>query len=876
MSDLRVLAPIPTALLLLWSGPSAALASSPSPSPNPSPRQSPLPAEGATGDKVTGDKVTDEREAMTALYRERLARGFAQRARSMLQREYVFLGMLQTGRALMEDAVALDPDNPFLWRLVLDFAASIEEGDDGAAELASRAIGRILELEPDDEVMMLRRLLDAINRRQTAEERIAAFERLLSPESIDRIGPMVAARLAFDYAVLLRRTGDLAGFGRELLRAVELDPFFPEATEVAAGYFRVDAPGPVEEARALRAALLANPLRESAAIDLADLCLRNGAYQAASEVLEVLADVGRTEAADRGYDALLSRLVVALWGSGRPADAVTVVRRRQDGLNALLRAQFERQESAIPLSERKSMNYPISTSLAGAYAALARSSGPEAGEAQLKSAGDSTEVEVELLVRSGAEPEEVASVALEGAMLQLWLGGDVERAKSWIAKAESVASLSSDARARFDGLLALRTGDAVKAREILAPIAERDLPARLGLADALEKLGDRKGAAQQYLAVARASAGTAFGLWSRERLATLVGQKVEVVKDAAAVEEAARLPAEFMRVLRSSEDALLLRARPREADRAPWDPMVFDIELTNRSGWPLAITPDGPLLDTATVTVAVNVPGGRPSLPPLALVSIHRRFAIQPGESLVVPVELSLTDANPAMREDPISGAFVSIHPIINWRTTETGLEPGPLGREIESPIVHVRGERVNAAWVGESLAALRDPSKLPDPETIASLLALVVRDHRDPLAYPEEVRALIRQVPEAVEAAVPRLPPEARAWLVFAAPKGRQKELTIDASEIASIGTSDDPAASVDTSSSAPSLERVDALLRSDPHPLVRKAWISVRCRRPEDSILDETIAMPDPALVRFATEFRSWMSDLQEERRRRLNLTP
>jgi hypothetical protein len=124
-----------------------------------------------------------------------------------------------------------------------------------------------------------------------------------------------------------------------------------------------------------------------------------------------------------------------------------------------------------------------------------------------------------------------------------------------------------------------------------------------------------------------------------------------------------------------------------------------------------------------------------------------------------------------------LSGGFVSIHPILNWRTTERGLEPGPLGVEAESPVVHVRGERVTASWLEESKAMLRDTTKAPDPERIAALAAVLLRASRDPLRYNEAERKALEGMPELLADAAKRLWPEARAWLVFATPKGELRE---------------------------------------------------------------------------------------------------
>jgi len=204
------------------------------------------PAAPAITPTVTPADAPKPTDAQRSVVEDRLARALAARARIVLQRELVFLGILRNSKALMQEAVDRAPENTAILRLAIDLASVLEEGDADSAAWLSEGLARLSRLEPDDEVLRLRRLLDAIDRRQTAEGRIEASRSLLTPESVDRIGNRVAARIAFDLAMLLRRTGDNKGFEEHLLRALDLDPFFPEAAEIAAGYFRMSAPTVVD------------------------------------------------------------------------------------------------------------------------------------------------------------------------------------------------------------------------------------------------------------------------------------------------------------------------------------------------------------------------------------------------------------------------------------------------------------------------------------------------------------------------------------------------------------------------------------------------------------------------------------------------------
>ncbi|MFM7133896.1 MAG: tetratricopeptide repeat protein, partial [Planctomycetota bacterium] len=632
---------------------------------DPGPAAPPASAPAAGSDAVLTDWLAADIPSNTEaekLIRGRLARALAQQSRLLLQRDQIYLGGLEAAKTLMLLAVRLDPENPYIWRLMLDLCASLEEGDDEAARLGSEALARLSRLDPTDEVIRLRRILDSISRRQTAEERIAAIEKLLEPDMLARIGRGVGARLAFELAILRQRIGDKAGFERELIRTLDLDPVYPEASEIAAGYFRMQAPGKAEEASALRTAVLANPARTPAALGLAALCLENGAYSAAAEILNVEAAVLETNMPDLEFDSLLADLTLALWGSGQPEVAFAVVKKRQEQVDRVLLMEYDRRGVPLATAQRREAKLPLSVALATNAAAIASVIGGDRAKVAVQNAAISSETQVLALERDKAPEGEIAAAALEAAFVQLWLEGSVQTATNFYDRAVKSSELEPVAKARFDGWFALRGGDAAKAKELFAPQADADLGSSLGLAVALETLGDRREAARRHLAIARSMPAAAIGLWSRARLRGIVGSDVDVLEGAKEIEAAAALPPEFYDLMSKGRERLLLRVKPRSFEVRAWDPMIFEIEFTNRSGWPMAISPDGPVLDNATISTAVNAAGRKVSVPAFSIVPIDRAFVIPPGETLSVPFDLSLTDVALAIRADPVNGALVSVH----------------------------------------------------------------------------------------------------------------------------------------------------------------------------------------------------------------------
>ncbi|MFM2164172.1 MAG: hypothetical protein RL325_609 [Planctomycetota bacterium] len=828
-------------------------------------------AQAAVPAAAAGPQVEPSAEAR-AVIRDRLARSLAARSRIVLQRELVFLGVLRNSKVLMQQALALSPDNPFIWRLAIDLGAALEDGEADAARMLSDGLAKASALEPDDEVLRLRRLLDVVSRRQTAEGRIEASKALLTADAVGRIGSRVAARIAFDLALLLRRTGDSAGFEENLLRALDLDPTFPEATEVAAGYFRVHAPTALDELRALRSAALANPMREGPSLSFAERCLQEGAYSAAASMLDVTVRLQEARGFDENYDGMLADFLVALWGIDQPAYGLAFAKRRQERLDYLLQGEIEKQGMTITPEEREKIHLPVAPVLATTVAAISESMKHPGSPVAVSNAAIAFDTILEQMAKRNVPKDEMALVALQSAFTQLWLGGSLDKAQSLISRAADGGPLTESARARFDGWIALRQKDAAKAKSLLEPIAEADLPAKLGLALAHEALGEKRDAARRLLEVARATPSNAMGLWARDRLFGILGARTEIIPGAAAADEVAALPPEFTKLVRDGGASMLLRVLPRQTRVRPWDQVLFDVEVTNRSGWPLAVGPDGPIKDSVALSASIHVPGLMPQVPQIVIAPIDRQFVIGPGETLRVPVDLSITDASTSLRDDALSGAFVSLHSIINWRTTATGFEPSQIGVEVESPVVHVEGERITREWVERSLDRLRDTTQAPDPELIALLSSALVRKTVAPAMVPEDAAKALEGAGPLLADAARRVWPEARAWLVFACPKGKRIEQGQEAKDLLDVVA----AGGVETAAAVPELEDLDAVLRADEDPLVRISWIAVRSRRPEDPVLVAALDAKDELTRSYAADCKQWMIEARDERAKQLNLKP
>lgn len=138
---------------------------------------------------------------------------------------------------MLEEALRLRPADVSLARRAAEAAYNW-----GETAYLDRATRRVIELDPADSVAKLRLLSSTFARLQTADERIAAYERVLGAAGAS-LDPAIRSRLALDAALLKREQGDEAGFGKLLAQAIQLDSTNKDAALLALTVYeqRVDA-----------------------------------------------------------------------------------------------------------------------------------------------------------------------------------------------------------------------------------------------------------------------------------------------------------------------------------------------------------------------------------------------------------------------------------------------------------------------------------------------------------------------------------------------------------------------------------------------------------------------------------------------------------
>jgi tetratricopeptide (TPR) repeat protein len=706
---------------------------------------------------------------------KRLATQLARDATTLVKSEPLLMPSLEGAIVVAKEAAVLDPEDPDSWRLLLQLADLAERPD-----IEAEAVASLLELDPSDEVVRLRYIHLVVDRRQTVEERVSIYEQLLSPAAREQLGPAVASRIAADYAVLLRRAGDTDGFARWIGEAVVLDPANREAAATAAGFFRLNVDDPFAEAELLVTALMADPASLGTQLALARVLLEHGAYTGADRLYRIATRyhaVGRQGV----QGGLIADWALAQWGAGDAAAALTTVQARQREMDTAHRYKAKRADPKLtPLDLARLPPAPLAGTLATVRAAIHQRLGDEQAGPAFRAAMAAYQSEItELQSRDKLDTAALTARYLEAAWVALWIGSDVEQAKSFLDSARALlpdGRMELAAEARFAGWLALREGDLARAEAILAVQheADADSVSRLGLALTLHAQGRRADAARHLLAVARERPGALVGVWAADVLAELLGVRLGPTDEASRLDALVNsLPTILDRLADEPTLALGIRVQPVKLTYEPFEPIIVNLEITNHASFPLAVSAGGPIKPHVALLPVVRIAQnpGVGAVPP-QIVEIDRRLTLEPNERLVIPVDLRRGELYTVLNALPLPGATMSVRAVCNFIATSSGnIEPGVLGSEIETPPFRVDGARVSGEWISRAMAAALEPHSRSDLSDVALLAHAVARfTELGNASRPGLQRAAVDGL-QALGEAFRKLDTVSQAWLVCVMP---------------------------------------------------------------------------------------------------------
>jgi hypothetical protein len=749
--------------------------------------------------------VAVEAQDLEAWSSERLGSTLSSIAADITGGQAILPQQLEIAFGLAEIATEIAPDSTAAWRRLLDIATILEREFPEAEAAARRAAEALVRLQPDDAVMRMRVLLDRVNDRATAEERVEAYETLLQPENVKKLGDAAAARLAYDLAVLQLRIGDLDAAARRLVDAVNFDPAFPQAADMLAGMLRSASSTPVEEAELLAIAFTASPLDGVFARRLGQLALAEGAYATAADILDLALILTTADAPF--LDELVGDRAMALWGDDQPEAALELLDKAHR-----VRQNAIRRQMVIAGGDPevvKSQKIPPVPSLALVRAAIMGPAATESDRAgRIEELFEAFRFEITLNARlieriegdaQLSEEQREARIAqvrrrnLELTVDQIW-------ARVWfgwtppIVDGEPVAASLSDLvdravaggvlpeaqRLVVDGWWAIHQDDFDQARTLLAPAAESSPYAAAGLALLEELEGSTKDAARQYLATYRLAPGELVGLWCRSRVAAMIGRSIPPPERAAEMSRIITdtLPDAVGRALRDPRHGVLsVQVEPDSLRNPAFEAIPVTVTITNVSGLDLAIGSDGPVLPTFVliadgfdlpVAQADLIQGVRSLKPVPVVLPLDRRFHLDSQESITIRVDLDATRLGRLLDLQSYFSGSLRLRAVVNYAAAPAGaIDAGLFGREGRSSVFRIDGLRpLDSTRAASMLESIRDPRNVTAAKDIAAILGITMTG---PSAFPGSA-------PEAQALATDAflgLPPRARAWVMSVIPGG-------------------------------------------------------------------------------------------------------
>lgn len=653
----------------------------------------------------------------------------------------------------------------------------------GRPDMLAAATARVVTLDPADTVAQLRLISARVASRQTAEERLALYERLLGEAGVS-IHHTVRSRLALDAAMIYREQGDLNSFLRMLTRAVELDGTNKEAVHLATSYyteFADDGPEAMAGLLELQLRLMwADPIDPNVYFGISRLLAVEGATREAARFYEngimILMQAGMIEPRHRVQSLALR------WLLDGPRTVLDTIDRELAILRDNARIKFERDRQMDvpdrllvppdkvfldPLYEKirviAAMDAMDGTALLTALRELDAYARHQFSQVQEATRLDDAPTR-ERAFREFADT--LVSIQFMRALANI-------EVRQMAAQLPEMARILGEEewtmiRKPLEAWLSLRAGNLEQTREILREIGTGSAIMRACYAELLAAEGRDLEASAEYEKVLRNDPFVPYGAWARSRAMELTGRTDPVTPAGRLMRRlVAEVPAALDNITSDPSVMMSLHITPVQNSFEPGERVRLRVAITNTTPWPLSIGPNRTIPSRILLGVYVDNADELPAPPQPVVIDMGRRFRIESAETLVVEARV----------EQGFNGLV--------FDATDRGLVR-QRWQGFQSPIVdHHGGYAAGPFALSDSTVkfarSVRPESRLPADE-----LAVVVRD----AAQPESVVAAIessaawlrRGTGDGADAVVSALveryrtaPPEERALLLAALPSASQ-----------------------------------------------------------------------------------------------------
>ena len=527
----------------------------------------------------------------------------------------------------------------------------------GNPRLLEQATARVVAIDPADTVSQLRLITARIGQKQTVDERIKIYERLMGPRGVS-IDATVRSRLALDAALIFRETGDLDSFLRMLTLATDLDRTNKEAHHLATSYYSEFAgmdPAGIAGLLEMQIRLLySDPIDPNVHFGISRLLAVEGATVEASRFyrngISILTRAGLLEPRHRVESLALQWLI----------DGPQIVLKQIDRELRLARDNarivYER-DSQRDVPDRF-LTPPEEVFLDPLYEKIRIIAAMDAQDAEaLKIGLNEIDAYMRYQYRQVEEATKLddaktqaeayrnfASSLVSLQFMRALAGVDLQALAAEIPQVARQIGQEEWNRLRkpLEAWVALRIGQPEKTREILNEIGTPNSIMRVCAAELYAYEGNDRAAAAEFERILRVDPFIPYGAWARSRAMELTGRTDPVTEAGRIMRRLVAEVPESLDVLTTDPSAVMsLSISSTKAAFGPDDRSKLKITLTNTTPWPLSLGPNRTISSRILLGVSTDDIDSFVSNPQPVVVDLDRRFRLAPGEELTieVPVE---------------------------------------------------------------------------------------------------------------------------------------------------------------------------------------------------------------------------------------------
>lgn len=591
---------------------------------------------------------------------------------------------------LLDAAVELNPDNKQAWSMRAELAQA--EGDFEAYE---QALVGYLKTGVDDDRARFNLLRFRLSSNNTLDAQLREVEKILNSDAGRAFSGPLRSRLASFACSTAAELVDERARRKWAVEAARADPTNLEAAQTMLELVIELGGDDVKRSTATINVIRAAPLDPTARLQLAVQLSTKGAYVRAAQQYEVVST--RLSPQPLPLDAYVD-WAQCLAISGQDELLLQLLNQFEAALNQPP-AEAAAAEGAAPDDAPKPEKVDLPLELELYRLAVLRDSGDQ----------DQAQIVFDRIARQlQAQPEEAGDEAPDKE--------SVEFAKQYLvlvaalfapdlAQAETLAKEYDNDPVAM-GWIALRRGDAEKARRLLKPQAGTQPMAACGLA--LATGSDNAGRARLLQGFIDSDSGSSLAELAAGREMIKLGTPAQPTTEGKAIIALmAKSPEAFWRVDLERTPWLDVRMRVKPQRIKSLQPVKAEITIWNTSRFPLAITETGPIKQNAIVNINATSAGQMlPPSPPI-VIDMGRRYSLKAGERMIIDTQLDFHQFGSLRANNPGVPVYFDARLLVNPALNHAGLwRPMGIGgmSEVRDCLIEARPTSAEAidGWLND------------------------------------------------------------------------------------------------------------------------------------------------------------------------------